>query len=304
MQSPTTGASTFDAAQAFLKDRPKRNLFQARWMAVQIEPITFSGERITSGIAIVPDDGSAPRVIGTLRAEPLEQVFGLYGKHLFNLAGTVNAELQTFLATGGKLETWVPNMQGVYAGSVIPTRNTSLEAVVRSAQTHSSLFSAKGNDKPNEEVEDKSLGKFHKEIKRLVIGTREGFKERFNRPMELYGRKGKATISYVGTHLAINLSTLDPTANATYQCATAQRKITHLLRLRDIQIGHDHDELLLGIWIPRRDLTPSQESHLDSYTTELAYAAEKAKVGFEVAYGGGDLKEAARPFAKKILADA
>lgn len=53
---------------------------------------------------------------------------------------------------------------------------------------------------------------------------------------------------------------------------------------------------------PQPEILP--RGHLDSYSAELAYAAEKAKVGFEVAYGGGDLKEAARPFARKILADA
>lgn len=305
MSTPSHGATVFDAAQGFLKDRTKLSTISARWMPVHLEPITFSGERITIAVAIAPEDGTQAKVVSTLAIEPLEQVFGQYGRHLFNLAGVVVADLQAFLATGGSLHNWQPNMQGVYAGNIVPTRNTTLDAIIQSALTHSSLFSAKTNDSSDEEQADRSLGRFQAEIKRLVTVSRAGYSERFNRPMELFGSRGRATISYVGTNLAINLSTLDPSGNATYyQCATAQRKITNLMRLRDINIGHDHEELLLGIWVPHRELSAAQEGNLDAYTTELAYAAKKAEVGIEVVYGDTNLIESASVFAKKILADA
>ncbi len=277
---------------------------RASWMAVHLEPITFSGERITAGVAIVPNDGSTPTVVSTLREDPLEAVFGQYGKHLFSLAGTVISELQAYLISGGELASWSPRMQGVYKGSIVPTKNVSIEAIIHSALIHSSLFSAKGNDASSDDPIDRSLAKFQAEIKRIVTSARPGFDGRFNRKMNLYGRKGTATISYVGTGLAINLSTLDPTGNATYQCATAQRKITHLLRLRDIQIGHSHDELMLGIWVPKKKMTDEQEDILDAYTKELSYAAEKAQVKFEVSHGDDGVEAAAMPLAKKILTDA
>lgn len=76
------------------------------------------------------------------------------------------------------------------------------------------------------------------------------------------------------------------------------------MRLRDISIGHDHDDLLLGIWVPKKELNKGQEDQLDSYTSELEYAAKKAEIDFEVVYGSGDIRAAALPFAQKILSDA
>lgn len=305
--SPLTAAiespTTFDAAQAYLKGRAQHPRISASWMPVYIEPITHSGERITVAVAIVAA-AEAPRVVNTLSADALREVFGRYGEHLMGLADNITAELQAWLATGGALEGWRPALTGVYPGRVTGTRNISIDAIIRSAKMNTSLFSAKRNERAHDADSNPHLNKFQAEIKRIVTSSRSGLKERFNRPMELYGRRGKASISYVGTHLAINLSTLDPTANATYQVATAQRKITNLLRLRDVFIGHSHDELLLGVFVPTRTLTPAQEGNLDAYTTELAYAAEKATVGFEVVYGSEGLNESAMPFARKILADA
>lgn len=272
-------------------------------MPVHIEPITHSGERITVAVAIVTQE-EAPRVVNTLNAEALREVFGRYGDHLMGLADSITAELQAWLGTGGQLDTWQPGLSGVYPGRITGTRNVSIDAIIRSAKMNTSLFSAKRNERVQDVDSNPHLNKFQAEIKRIVTASRAGLKERFNRPMELYGRRGKASISYVGTHLAINLSTLDPTANATYQVATAQRKITNLLRLRDVVIGHDHDELLLGVFVPSRTLTVAQEGNLDAYTTELEYAAKKAEVGFEVVYGSEGLNESAMPFARKILADA
>lgn len=306
MQSPTNGASVFDAAQAFLSETPAPALLHARWMPVHLEPITFSGERITIGVAIVPADESAPKVISTLLPEPLEQVFGQYGKHLFNLAGGVIADLQAFLSTGGDLTAWEPHMQGVFAGKIVPTRNTTMAAIIKSALTHSSLFSAKANDSGQHlDAAERSLNKFQEEIKKLVIASREGMNIRFNQRMALYGGKSKTPITYVGTHLAINLAALDTTMTShSQQRDAAHRKINQLIALREIAIGHKQDHLMVGVWTPKRELSKHQEELFDAYTTELEFASNRAGVEYVLADGGVDTKLAAGPFAQKILADA
>lgn len=305
MQSSPVGASVFDAAEAFLSASSKRKLVSARWMAVLLEPISFSGERITSGVAIVPDDGSAPRVICTLSAEPLEKVFGRYGKHLMNLAGSVNSELQAYLLTGGDLGSWQPDMNGVHKGKITPTKNVSLEAILKSALMHSSLFSAKGNDANGSEGADRSLTRFQETIRQIVLASREGMKVRFNAKMALYGGKARIPISYVGTHLAINLTSLDMTVTSnSQQRDAAHRKINQLLALREIGIGHTTDKLVLGLWTPDRKLTDQQEDTFSAYTTELEFAAGKVGVDYILADGAIGESEAAMPFAKLILADA
>lgn len=275
-------------------------------MPVHLEPITFSGERITIGVAVVPGNGAAPQVVSTLLPEPLEQVFGQYGKHLFTLAGGVIADLQAFLATGGELEQWTPHMQGVFAGAIVPTRNSSLQAIVKSALTHSSLFSAKGNDNASQQERvERSLNKFQAEIKRLVVASREGMNIRFNQRVALYGGKTNTPITYVGTHLAINLAVLDTSITGhSQQRDAAHRKINQLLAIREIGIGHRKDELMVGVWTPKRDLTPHQEELFDAYTTELEFASNKVGVNYVLADGGVDPTLAAKPFANRILADA
>lgn len=306
---PTTTAAavdsptTYDAAQVFLRDRPSRNLIAASWMPVYIEPITHSGERITAAVAIVTGTES-PRVVNTLNAESLKGVFGRYGDQLINLADTITSDLQAWLITNGPLDTWQPHLSGVYPGRITDTRNISIDAIIRSAKMNTSLFSAKGNERIQDEPNSVHLNNFQAEIKRIVLASRKNMSDRFNRPFSLYGKQSKATISYVGTNLAVNFSALDATSNATYQCATAQRKIVQLLRLREVEIGHKYDELLLGVFVPARSLTATQEDHLDAYTTELEFAAKSAHVGFEVVYGSEGINESAMPFARRILADA
>ena len=274
-------------------------------MAVHLEPISFSGERITSGVAIVPDDGSAPRVVGTLSAEPLEKVFGRYGRDLLNLAGSINAELQAYLLTGGDLKAWQPDMSGVFTGKITPTKNVSLEEIVKSALIHCSLFSAKANDASTIEGADRSLAKFQEAIKQIVLSSREGMNVRFNQKMAVYGGKARIPISYVGTHLAINLTSLDMTVTSnSQQRDAAHRKINQLLSLREVGIGHTKDKLVLGLWTPVRKLTDQQEDTLIAYTAELEFAAGKVGVDYILADGIIGQKEAAMPFAQMILADA
>ncbi|MBT9268554.1 hypothetical protein KKQ10_27120 [Pseudomonas sp. MG-9] len=306
MQTSTDRATAFTAAASYISERTRKPLIPASWMPVYVEPITHSGERITVAVAITTGiPGDVPRVVNTLDVDSLKTVFGKFGDHLYAIADSVSTDLQAWLSLGGELEGWQPAFSGVFPGRITGTRNVSIEAIIGSAKTHTSLFSAKTNDSSQEDSSERSLNRFQAEIRKLVEASREGYSKRFNCPLNLYGSKGRAVISYVGTNLAINFSTIDPSQkNSSYQCATAQRKINQLLRLRDINIGHDHDDLLLGIWVPKKDLNPGQEDQLDSYTSELEYAAKKAEIDFEVVYGNGDLRQVALPFAQRILADA
>ena len=197
-------------------------------------------------------------------------------------------------------------MDGIYTGRVVPTRNTNIDAIVRSALTHSSLFSAKSNDTNREsERMERSLTSFQQHIKRIVLASREGMSIRFNTRMSLYGGKAKIPISYVGTHLAINLAALDPTLTShSQQRDAAHRKINQLLAIRDVSIGHRKDHLMLGLWSPDKEMSSHQEDLMDTYTTELEFAANKADVQFVLADGGVAPDQAALPFAKRILEDA
>lgn len=275
-------------------------------MPVQIEPIAFSGERITVAIAIAPDAGQ-PTVVGTLNPEAMEQVFGRYGKHLFLLAGKVIASLQSHLATGGALERWAPELQGVFAGAIVPTRNYSLEAIADSAKANSSLFSAKANGTSVDVPLERESSRFMKSVQGLVTPIRQGLAERFNRKLPLYGDKGQATLGYVGTHLAMNFSAIDPTGTGHPQQRDAvYRKTSQLVTLseRDVLIGHKLDRLTVAVWMPAQKLTRKQSTLLEQYRAELATAAGRSSVELLMAEPGEPLERFSRITAERILADA
>lgn len=146
MRSSRNGFSAFEAAGAFAKT--KAELIQALWMPVQIEPIVFSGERITVGVGIVCEEAPGSLVIPTLHQELLEPVFGTYGDDLISLAEIALSDLQRFLVSGGFLKDWIPRMQGVHTGRIVSTKNQSMKAIIRSALVNSSLFSAKAKNPP------------------------------------------------------------------------------------------------------------------------------------------------------------
>ncbi|MNM21031.1 hypothetical protein D3C81_313860 [compost metagenome] len=177
---------------------------------------------------------------------------------------------------------------------------------MQSALIHSSIFSAKANDSASvSEPADRSLTRFQEKIKQIVLASREGMKIRFNPKVALYGGRAKVPISYVGTHLAINLTSLDVTlTSCSQQRDAAHRRINQLLALREIDIGHGKDHLMLGLWIPDRELNSHQEDVFGAYSTELEFAANRAGVEYVLADGGVDQSEAAMPFAKRILEDA
>lgn len=296
---PTAGNSptALSAADALNKGRPQHELIGAQWMPVHIEPITFSGERITVGVAIVPANGERPLVINALNHDALAEVFGQYGKHLFSLASTVLGELQAFLHTGGKLEAWSSAVEGVYPGKTVTTKNTSVAAIKDSALKNASIFSAKRKAKADEESNsERALSEFHSTIIRKVTAVRETYKSRFNAKVSLYG-KSSTKMSYLGTHLAMNFASLDTSSPGhSQQRDVALRKIMQLNALREMHIDHHRDKLMMGLWVPQKTLKDKQEDRLLAYTDELEFAA--ARVGVEYR-----LAENPDQFVAEILAD-
>ena len=109
MQTVTTRATAFTAAAAYLDAKPRKDLIGARWMPIYVEPITYSGERITVAVAIITNTpGDVPRVVNTLDLESLRAVFGKFGDHLYALSDNVTTDLQTWLTLGKRPEDWKP----------------------------------------------------------------------------------------------------------------------------------------------------------------------------------------------------
>ncbi|WP_136247961.1 hypothetical protein [Halomonas borealis] len=277
---------------------------KARWMAVQAEPITFSGERITIAVAIVMEDGGY-QVVRAIDLEPLECAFGRFGAQFLALADQVVANLQGHLATGGRLEEWRPIFEGIYTGQAVTTHNTSVEKITASALRHTSLFSAKTRNRRENQPGQRQLVRFQKQIKDIVTATREGYGPRFNRGMSVF-KNTKTQYSYIGDHLAMNLAIMDATGTGhSQQRDAAIRKLNQLAALRDHapQFSHQLKSLVMGIWVPSHQLDERQQDLLDSYLDELAVDAKRLEVRFEPTDGRRAMADAAQPFARMILAD-
>lgn len=273
-------------------------------MAVQAEPIAFSGERITIAVAVVGDNGDN-QVVRTVEPEPLECAFGRFGKQFLSLADDIVAELKTYLLIGGELSEWQSRFSGIYAGEVVPTRNDSMQQVITSALRHTSLFSAKGNNRQKRQSGEYQLRQFQRCIKEIVTGMRDGYAERFNRQLKIFG-KVKTTYGYVGNHVAMNLATIDTTlVGHSQQRDAAIRKLSQLAALRDHapRATLSLDRLVMGIWVPQRELSTQSQNMLDSYLDELGHDAQRLGIEFSPSSMDAKMENAARPLARVILAD-
>ncbi|PSV01022.1 hypothetical protein [Photobacterium kishitanii] len=117
------------------------NTYSALWVPVYLEPITFSGERITIGLVFRAIDGTI-KVVNTLPLDALSKVFGNKGKDLHSLANFVLTSFDAHMRATQKFETFVPSVKGVFVGEAIETFDTDLESIIYQVRKNYSVFSA------------------------------------------------------------------------------------------------------------------------------------------------------------------
>lgn len=258
------------AMTADLRMFPPPPALQARWAPLYIEPMHGSGERIVVAIAAV-DDRGAFCVHATLTERVLRCMYGDQAETLNGLIDLSLDVLQSYLATGGALESWLPPFRSCHLGKCRSAMGSDLEQVARSGAVLTSSLAAKLADYSVEQSSETAgtgldVERWVQQIRERVCAQRPQLDARFNG--EILARTGASPtrIGYLGANIAANFDMLIPGSNL------SNRRFRSKSRLLDLQILKDQvDSSLLPrasyellLWIPEKDSPGFSQRQLDA----------------------------------------
>lgn len=257
------------------------NTYSAMWVPVYLEPITFSGERITIGLIFRTIDGNI-KVINTLPLEALNKIFGSKGKDLHSLATFVLNSFDAHMRTTQKFETYIPSVKGVYIGDPIETFDEDLESIIYQVRKNYSVFSAlfvSGEDLVSKSRSESQAKVWANTIKTEAVRIRASLSNNFNREYKFREGARAANIGYVGNNIAFNFGALDPNSSSFLQ--QQNRIIRHATELNSLnKLGmSDFTHLEVNVWTPRRkELNDSTYMKLHSVSEELEQLGDDINV--------------------------
>ncbi|NDV92873.1 hypothetical protein GTH32_17030 [Alteromonas sp. 345S023] len=248
------------------------NDFSALWVPIYLEPITFSGERITIGLAFRTIDGTI-KVVNTLPLDALNKVFGSKGSDLHSIADMVLVSFRNHLISTNKFENFTPNIKGVYIGKPVETFDKNLDSIIYQIRKNCSVFSAlyvNGEEIVVKNRTESQAKIWANKIREETLSRRKSLSNNFNREFKFRkGAKG-ANIGYVGNNVAFNFGALDPDSSTfSLQSNRIIRQATELNSLNKLGMA-DFKYLEVSVWAPKKaTLSNDSKSKLYSVSQEL-----------------------------------
>lgn len=267
------------------------NTYSALWVPVYLEPITFSGERITIGLVFRAIDGTI-KVVNTLPLDALSKVFGNKGKDLHSLASFVLTSFDAHMRATQKFETFVPSVKGVFIGEAIETFDTDLESIIYQVRKNYSVFSAlfvSGEDLLTKSRIESQAKIWAATIKNEATKIRPSLSVNFNREFKFREGARAANIGYVGNNVAFNFGALDPNSSSFLQ--QQNRIIRHAIELNSLnKLGmSEFTHLEVNVWTPKkRELNKATYIKLHSVSEELEQLGDDIDIRIAL---GQDLKK-------------
>lgn len=267
------------------------NTYSALWVPIYLEPITFSGERITIGLVFRAIDGQI-KVVNTLPLDALNKVFGTKGKDLHSLSSFVLNSFDAHMRATQKFETFSPNVKGVFIGEPTETFDVDLESIIFQVRKNYSVFSALFISGENEIVKNRSESQakmWANTIKERTLKVRPTIVGNFNREFKFREGARPANIGYVGTNVAFNFGALDPNSSSFSQ--QQNRIIRHATELNSLsKLGmSDFSYLEVNVWTPKKkDLTKMTYSKLHAVSEELEQLGDD--INIRISLGQNDKK--------------
>ncbi|MEZ8687664.1 hypothetical protein BCU24_01240 [Vibrio cyclitrophicus] len=248
------------------------NTFSALWVPVYLEPITFSGERITIGLVFRAIDGTI-KVVNTLPFDALNKVFGSKGSDLHSLANFVLTSFDAHVRSTHKFESFVPSVKGVFVGEPVETFDKDLESIIYQVRKNYSVFSAlfvSGEDQVTKNRTESQAKVWANTIKTETLKLKTTLSNNFNREYKFRKGAKAASIGYVGNNIAFNFGALDPDSSTfSLQQNRIIRQATELNSLNKLGMS-DFNHLEVNVWTPQKArLSKSSQLKLYSVSEEL-----------------------------------
>ncbi len=208
---------------------------QAQGMAVYMEPIAGSSERICVAVAA----GSADlgySVQPVIRHNVAQCMLGDAGAGFMSMVETTASSLQHHLNANGTFSEWQPPLSGVIAGDVDTGRVHDLNMMLRSiARSHGFLSSLSDFSAENLGQDDDTnlTERWVRDVMRAVCDTHPDFKGYFKRRRRLFEGGRERRFDFLGARNAIQLGRIAPGPGLAANTRSAEAKLWALEALRD-----------------------------------------------------------------------
>ena len=159
------------------------DVYEGKWMAVYLETVPGSLERLCAIIVVQGDDGDV-RVLRTLPHYIVVKIFGPRSKGI-DLVITSMVESLTGHLENNSLDTWVPGSTGFKLGDVRTSGAVSIEGLVEKAILLTTSLPTMYSD----ETERQKY--FSTELKNNLLLINQNLKRFIDQPYELNNKKVK-----------------------------------------------------------------------------------------------------------------
>lgn len=211
---------------------PELPQYQADGMAVFMEPIAGSGERLCVAIAAQGVDREY-KVVPVIRETTAKCMLGHAGVGFVEMVGLVVGSLNAHLEKGAPLATWFPPMTGVYPGEARTGRVEDLTMMLRTTARNSAFLSRMADFTADDDVEVAVSDRWLTQVKEAMAAEHPKLVGNFSRKLQLYSGGSPTIFDYVGGNYVAQLSRIIP-GNGLSTCnRTAKSKMWELISLRD-----------------------------------------------------------------------
>lgn len=263
------------------KPFPKLPSYEFNWRSIQVEPIPFSGERIT--LATLVKGGDQAFIAAKLiHSEKIKKIYGNdFGASISDALSLVLRSAEEFYLHKPLSTNWTPPLEGFFTGQLNSSLSQNIEDALFVAAMHSSSFSAAVEAAKDEESNKpgKSAPEiWRKNILSAVKNYRADFANYFDKKIEIRGSGVPLTYSFISASYAAQFDAVSDVSRLQQSLVRAQSKLWQLDRLRDegTLFKLDLCELLIKPPFLKNDL---DKKSFAEFIDELRYEASRRELG-------------------------
>ena len=257
---------------------PELPKFEFAWRSLQIEPLPFSGEKITLGLLIKGGDKTliAAKLV---HKEKLKKMFGNeFGSGISDALSLCIHSAETYYCNKDLSTNWTPPLEGFQVGKIRSSVADNMEDAIFRAAMYCSSFTASvevEKNNPRKKGEISAPESWRKNIHKAVTSVRADYANFFERSITIRGMGVPITYGFLSADYAAQFDAVPDASRIQQGLVRAQSKLWQLDRLRDegTLFKPRLCELLLNI----PSLTADQEQFLlfQDFVEELRYEAKK-----------------------------
>jgi len=257
---------------------PKLPDYEFSWRSIQVEPVPFSGERITLGTLVKGSD-QALIAAKLIPAPKLKKMYGQeFGDRIADALALCIRSAEEFYGNKPLSSNWTPPLEGFYIGEVNSSLAENIEEGLQRAAMYCSSFSVsievtKLNTGNKSNISAPEF--WRKNILKEVTIKRADFALCFGQSVSIRGSGVPMTFGFLSANYAAQFDAISDIKGIQQGLVRAQSKLWQLDRLRDegTLFRPDFCELLLKT-PPCPDDT-KEISSLNEFIEELQYEASR-----------------------------